>query len=166
MKYCSTSTHLSFTRCGHFFLFKSLFLRLIRTYSRKGELERVCFVCAALRITVLKMSSFTPEQVGHFRQVFSQFSNEDLGGVEEINFIAAITASMDHCHFTGGPPSQQYLEREFRRLTSENDNAVILWQQFFQVYRHEAVSDIFTLFLCPGADPSKPTSVCISSTCI
>ena len=79
------------------------------------------------------MSSFTPEQVSHFRQVFSQFSNEELGGVDEFNFIAAIQVSLEHCHFAGGPPSQHYLENEFSRLASENENGVIQWQQFFQV---------------------------------
>ncbi len=79
------------------------------------------------------MSSFTPDQVGHFRQVFAQFSNEDLGGVDEDNFMAAIQVSLEQCHFPGGPPSQHYLENEFRRLASENENEIIQWQQFFQV---------------------------------
>lgn len=79
------------------------------------------------------MSSFTPEQVSHFRQVFSTYSNEDLGGVDEVNFIAAIMVSLEECHFSGGPPSQHYLETEFRRLASESETGVIQWQQFFQV---------------------------------
>ena len=79
------------------------------------------------------MSSFTPEQVSHFRQVFSQFSDEERGGVDEVGFLAAIQVSLEQCHFPGGPPSQQFLENEFNRLASENDNGVIQWQQFFQV---------------------------------
>jgi len=77
------------------------------------------------------MSSFTPEHVAHFRQVFNQFSNEDAGGVPRENFITAVETSIEHCDFAGPPPSHSYLDGEFQRITG--GSGVIEWQQFFQV---------------------------------
>lgn len=77
------------------------------------------------------MSSFTPDQVGHFRQEFTQFSDEELGGVCRSNFIPAVEASLEQCNFAGSPPSHEYLDNEFQRIAG--DDGVIQWQQFFQV---------------------------------
>lgn len=77
------------------------------------------------------MSSFTPEQVSHFRQVFTQFSDEDLGGVTRANFIQAVEASLQEANFTGPHPSHQHLDGEFQRIAAEE--GFIQWQQFFQV---------------------------------
>lgn len=78
------------------------------------------------------MSSFTPEQVIRFRQVFTQFSDEELGGVTQVNFIPAVEASLQETNFAGNPhPSHQYLDDEYQRIAAVE--GVIQWQQFFQV---------------------------------
>jgi hypothetical protein len=77
------------------------------------------------------MSSFTPEQVSHFRLVFTQFSDENLGGVTRINFIPAVETSLQGISYAGPQPSHRYLDSEFQRIAAEED--FIQWQQFFQV---------------------------------
>lgn len=75
--------------------------------------------------------SFTPDQVSHFRRVFTQFSDEDLGGVTQPNFIPAVEASLQEANLTGPQPSHQFLNTEFLRISGEE--GFIQWQQFFQV---------------------------------
>ena len=77
------------------------------------------------------MSSFTPEQVGHFRQVFTQFSDDDVGGLTQVNFIPAVEASLVGVPFAGPRPSHGYLDGEFQRIAA--GEGFIQWQQFFQV---------------------------------
>lgn len=76
------------------------------------------------------MSSFTQEQVRHFRQVFSQFSDEERGGVTRENFVIAVQTSLEQCNLPN-QPTPVYLAGEFGRLASED--GVVTWQQFFQV---------------------------------
>lgn len=77
------------------------------------------------------MSSFTPEQVGHFREVFRRFSDQGLGGINRVNFIPAVEDALEQCHFSSPPPSQEYLDNEYQRIVGED--GVMQWQQFFQV---------------------------------
>lgn len=79
------------------------------------------------------MSSFTQEQVSHFRQVFTQFSDDSVGGLTQVNFIPAVEASLEGIHFAGPRPSHGYLHGEFQRIAAEDD--FIQWQQFFQVLK-------------------------------
>ena len=74
------------------------------------------------------MSSFSEEEVTHFKQIFSQFSDEIAGGVTRENFFPAMEACLG---FVGNRPSPDYLLNEFQRLTGEA--GVIQWQPFFQV---------------------------------
>ena len=76
------------------------------------------------------MSSFTHDQVAHFREVFNQFSDEESGGINQVNFVPAVKASLDACN-VGNRPSNEELNMEFQRITG--DSGVIQWQQFFQV---------------------------------
>ena len=76
------------------------------------------------------MSSFTPEQVGQFREIFRQFSSDEVGGVSRANFIPAIEAALQHCHFTGPPPTHHYLDTEYERIVPVGE--AMQWQQFFQ----------------------------------
>lgn len=75
--------------------------------------------------------SFTPDQVSHFRQVFTQFCDEDLGGVTRTNFIPAVQLSVEDGNVAGPTPSPEYLDNEFQRVA--NEEGIIQWQQFFQV---------------------------------
>ncbi len=77
------------------------------------------------------MSSFTPEQVSHFRQVFAQFNDETLDGINHDSFIPAVESSLREYNFAGLRPSHESLEDEFWRLA--NAEGVVQWQQFFQV---------------------------------
>lgn len=79
------------------------------------------------------MSSFTHEQVAHFRQVFSQFSDDDSGGVTRANFATAVMTSLDGVNVAGSRPSAQDLDTEFLTVAGPGDSAVVQWQQFFQV---------------------------------
>ena len=81
------------------------------------------------------MSSFTQEQVRTFRQIFSQFSDEERGGLSRENFVPAASASLEHCNLRSRP-SDVYLAGEFSRLAGES--GVVNWQQFFQVSREWA----------------------------
>ena len=76
------------------------------------------------------MSSFTQEQVRAFRQIFSQFTDEERGGLPRENFVPAASASLEHCDLRSRP-SDVYLAGEFSRLAGES--GVVNWQQFFQV---------------------------------
>ena len=76
------------------------------------------------------MSSFSQEQVRHFRQVFSQFSDEERGGVTQENFVAAVQGSLEQCNLPN-QPTPVYLAGEFGRLAG--DGGIVTWQQFFQV---------------------------------
>lgn len=77
------------------------------------------------------MSSFTTDQVGRFREIFTQFSDENLGGIGQINFIPAVETSLQAVNFAGPRPSHEYLDAEFYRICDEN--GTMQWQQFFQV---------------------------------
>lgn len=77
------------------------------------------------------MSSFTPEQVSQFREVFRRFSDEDLGGISGANFIPAVQAALEHCNIAGPPPTRGYLDNEYQRIV--DDGGAMQWQQFFQV---------------------------------
>lgn len=76
------------------------------------------------------MSSFTAEQVRTFRQIFSQFADEERGGLTRENFVPAASTSLEHCTLRT-QPSDVYLGGEFSRLAG--DSGVVNWQQFFQV---------------------------------
>lgn len=89
------------------------------------------------------MSSFTHEQVAHFRQVFSQYSDEDQDGVTREKFPAAVQASFDGFIVAGRAPSAHYLEAEFQRIAG--DSGVVQWQQFFQVCAPSSINMIGTI---------------------
>ena len=76
------------------------------------------------------MSSFTADQVRTFRQIFSQFTDEERGGLTRENFVPAASASLEHSHLRTRP-SDVYLAGEFTRLA--DDSGIVNWQQFFQV---------------------------------
>lgn len=73
--------------------------------------------------------SFTQEQIRHFRQVFSQHSDAESGGVTSQRFLDAIQACLEQCSLSTHPPSD-YLNSEFNRLGTAG---AVTWQQFFQV---------------------------------
>ena len=75
----------------------------------------------------MSAESFSQEQIRHFRQVFSQYSDPDAGlGAE--NFPRAVSESLEQYGFS--TPPLDYLNSEFNRLGSTGH---ITWQQFFQV---------------------------------
>ena len=76
------------------------------------------------------MSSFTADQVRTFRQIYSQFADEERGGLTRENFVPAAFASLEHCSLRT-QPTDVYLAGEFSRLAG--DSGVVNWQQFFQV---------------------------------
>ena len=73
--------------------------------------------------------SFTQEQIRHFRQVFSQHSDAESGGVTSQRFLDAIQACLEQCSLSTHPPPD-YLNSEFNRLGT---TGAVTWQQFFQV---------------------------------
>lgn len=74
-------------------------------------------------------SSFTHEQIRHFREAFSQYSDPESGGVTSQRFSDAILACLEHCSLSATPPPD-YLNSEFNRLGT---TGALTWQQFFQV---------------------------------
>ena len=76
------------------------------------------------------MSSFSADQVRTFRQIFSQFTDEERGGLTRENFVPAASASLEHCTLRSRP-TDVYLAGEFSRLAG--DAGAVNWQQFFQV---------------------------------
>lgn len=106
------------------------------------------------------MSSFTHEQVSHFREVFNQFSDESLGGIGEDNFVSAIYASLEATNFAGNPPSAQYLKDEFERIVGPS--RTVQWQEFFQVSRLAVflMTDCLILTACVGPHSPELETVC------
>ena len=76
------------------------------------------------------MSSFAADQVRTFRQIFSQFADEERGGLTRENFVPAVSTSLEYCTLRTHP-TDVYLAGEFSRLAG--DSGVVNWQQFFQV---------------------------------
>ncbi len=77
------------------------------------------------------MSSFTHDQVAHFRELFNAYTGSEATGISRENFIPAIEASLESYHFTGPRPSGEHLDGEFQRITESS--GTVQWPQFFQV---------------------------------
>lgn len=77
------------------------------------------------------MSSFTQEQVAFFRQTFTQFSDEESGGLNRESFAVAVATCWEGANVSGSQPSPRQLEEEFDRISA--GSGVLQWQQFFQV---------------------------------
>ena len=85
-------------------------------------------------------SSFSHEQIRHFREAFSQYSDPESGGVTSQRFSDAILACLEHCSLSATPPPD-YLNSEFNRLGT---TGALTWQKFFQVSWTEVIR--FTFF--------------------
>ena len=77
----------------------------------------------------MSAGSFSGDQIRTFRQIYSEYGDPSEGGLLLEMFAPAVEACLSA---TGLPlpPSPDYLNQEFRRLST---TGTVSWQQFFQV---------------------------------
>lgn len=74
--------------------------------------------------------AFSQDQIRHFRQVYSHYS--DGGALSVEGYRAAVAAALQRANLSSSPPAG-LLEREYQRLSGESGG--LSWSQFFQVGR-------------------------------
>ncbi len=72
--------------------------------------------------------AFTQEQIRHFRQVYSQYSQE--GALSYESYRDAVGAALQRANLSSFPPAE-VMDGEFARLSAGSGS--LGWQQFFQV---------------------------------